>query len=76
MKITLLKDHLDDKKGETIEVTAERGNYLARVGVGKSSNEYQEPKAKKLKKQRKDSVSTVFTPEEHDNHIKHLNKDL
>lgn len=79
MKIKLLKDHLDHTAGDTIEVTEQRGGYLVRVGVGSKSEtktEYKEPKGKKLKKQRKDGVSTVFTPEEHDRHIKHLNKDL
>lgn len=79
MKIKLLKDHLDNKATQTIEVTNKRGNYLIRTGVGelaKESNPYKEPKGKKLQKPRKDGVTTVFTPEEHDKHIKNLNKDL
>lgn len=79
MKIKLLKDHLDHTAGDTIEVTEQRGGYLVRVGIGsKSVNipEYKEQKGKKLKKPHKDGVTTVFSPEEHDQHIKHLNKDL
>lgn len=79
MKIKLLKNHLDHTAGDTIEVTEKRGGYLLRVGIGSKSEtktEYKEPKGKKLQKPRKDGVTTVFTPEEHDKHIKHLNKDL
>lgn len=79
MKIKLLKDHLDHTAGDTVEVTEQRGGYLVRVGVGEvseSKTEYKEPKGKKLQKTRKDGVTTVFTPEEHDKHIKHLNKDI
>jgi hypothetical protein len=79
MEITLSKPYLNHTAGDTIEVTAERGRYLVRAKVAQehvSKKEYKEPKGKKLKEPRKDGVSTVFTPEEHDKHIKHLNKDL
>ena len=77
MKIKLLKDHLDHTAGDTIEVTNERGGYLVRVGVGTESNkqtkELKEPVSNKLKKQRKDGVSSVSTPEAHDDYLKSLN---
>jgi len=80
MKITFLKDHLDHTAGDSIEVTEERGGYLVRVGVAgeskKQTKELKEPVSNKLSKQRKDGVSTVFTPEEHDSRIKELNKNL
>jgi len=35
MKITFLKDHLEYKKDDTVDVTTERGNYLISCGVAK-----------------------------------------
>jgi hypothetical protein len=46
MKIKLLKDHLDNKKEDVIDVTEQRGQYLIRVGVGIKSEpktEFKEP---------------------------------
>lgn len=77
MKITLLKKYLNHSAGDTIEVTDKTGFYLILTKRGvEVKTEYKEPKGKKLQKPRKDVVTTVFTPEEHDKHIKHLNKDL
>jgi len=37
MKITFLKDHLEHKKYDTIEVTNERGNYFISTKVAVES---------------------------------------
>lgn len=33
MKVTLLRDHLSNKKGDSIEVTPERAAYWQRIGL-------------------------------------------
>lgn len=38
MKVKFLKDHLDNKKGDAIEVTEERANYFNRVGVAEKTD--------------------------------------
>lgn len=35
MKVKLLKDHIDHKKGDEIEVTPERANYFKLIGLVK-----------------------------------------
>lgn len=37
MKVKLLKDHLDNKKGDVIEVDEARANYFELVGLAKKS---------------------------------------
>lgn len=37
MKITFIKDHLDHKKSDSVEVTNERARYLINVGVAKKT---------------------------------------
>ena len=39
MKIKLLKDHLDNKKDDVIDVSDKRGQYLVRTSVGFESGE-------------------------------------
>jgi hypothetical protein len=54
MKVKLLRDHLDQKKGETIDVTPERANYFKLVGLvegeGKAHSGAVEPKKPAAKK--------------------------
>jgi hypothetical protein len=54
MKVKLLRDHLDQKKGDTIDVTPERANYFKLVGLvageGKSHSDVVEPKKPAPKK--------------------------
>jgi hypothetical protein len=38
MKVKFLKDHLDNKKGETIDVDADRANYWERAGVAEKAD--------------------------------------
>ena len=48
MKVKLLKDHLDLKKGQIIEVTPERADYFQLVGVAlKTGNKAKKKAAKK-----------------------------
>lgn len=44
MKIKLLKDHLDNTAGDTIEVKQQRGGYLVRVGVAEETKAKSETK--------------------------------
>lgn len=37
MKVKLQRDHLDHKKGETVDVTPERAKYWELVGVAKKA---------------------------------------
>lgn len=46
MKVILLKNHLDNKEGDFIEVTDKRAEYLIRTGVAKKIL------ARKVKKQK------------------------
>lgn len=46
MKVILLKDFLDSKEGEAIEVTEQRAIYLVRVGVAKNTTERKRNKRK------------------------------
>lgn len=77
MKIKLLKDHLDNVSGETIEVTEERAYYLFRVGVANVNSKKQ---TKELKEPYSESnegtkdIVTRLTPEESDYEIKEQNK--
>lgn len=38
-KVKLLKDHLDNKEGEVMEVSEERANYFQRCGVAEEVKE-------------------------------------
>jgi hypothetical protein len=38
MKVKFLKDHLDNKKGDTIEVDADRANYWELTGVAEKAD--------------------------------------
>ena len=51
-KVELLKNHVGNKKGDVIEVTKDRANYLQRVGAAK------EFKAKPQTKELKTKVKT------------------
>lgn len=75
MKIKLLKNHLDNKKDDVIDVSDKRGKYFIRTGVGKEKTikQLKEPVSKKLPKTRKDGVSSVSTPKAHDDYIKSQN---
>lgn len=46
MKVILLKNHLDNQEGETIDVTEQRAIYLVRVGVAKQVIERKNKKRK------------------------------
>lgn len=39
MEITFLKDHLNNKAGDTVNVSNERGNYLIRTGAASCDKE-------------------------------------
>jgi len=69
MKITLLKNYLNNTKGETIDVTDKRGKYLVNVGVGIEENNSYENSNDGTK-----GITTRKTPEQADKEIKSLNK--
>lgn len=50
MEITFLKNHLNNKAGDTINVSSERGNYLVRTGVASYDSVVSKPKNKKRNK--------------------------
>ncbi len=39
VKVKFLKDHLDNKKGDVIEVTKEMANYFVVTGIAKNHKE-------------------------------------
>jgi len=50
MKVKLLKDHLDSKAGDVVDVTEQRANYWIKVGVAEIKKETKELKPKLEKK--------------------------
>jgi len=69
MEITLLKNYLNNTKGETIEVTDKRGKYLVNVGIGIEESDSYEDSNEGTK-----GIATRKTPEQADKEIKSLNK--
>lgn len=51
MKVTLLRDHLNNKKGDKIEVTEERKAYWERIGLIEGGKEKVEVKKEREKKE-------------------------
>jgi hypothetical protein len=49
MEITFLKDHLENKKGDTKEVEYSLGNYFVLTKVGEESRDKKEPYINKPK---------------------------
>lgn len=91
MEITFLKDHLDHTAGESTTVSLQRGIYLINTKVAeektsattiKKETKEDKPKGKRGKKAKvKDDLGTkgiVYnkTPEEADEEIKQLNKNV
>lgn len=62
MKVKLLRDHLEDKKGDVIDVTPERANYFKLIGLvageGKPYSENKEDGSTREKKEVKAKSDT------------------
>lgn len=57
MKIKLLKDHLDNKKDDVIDVSDKRGQYLVRTSVGIESGEAKQNYINKPKNKKRNPKS-------------------
>lgn len=74
MKITFLKDHLEDKKGETKEVEDLAGKYFVLTKVGEDSKKNKEP----YDESEEGTKGIVYrkSPQEADREIKKANKGI